>query len=290
MRKAIGSLRKFLRTPKGLLTIVLAVLTALAAPVEGLQLIWPRLASAIGIAAAIDIAILRVRKGAWEFPSGAVLTGLIVGMVLSPHEPWHVGAVTSAIAVLSKYVVRTRSANVFNPAALALVVTYYMFDSGQSWWGALPELSPAALVVLMAAGIFIADRVNKMPMVLTFLGLYYTLFTATAFISDPGRVAEIYRAPDLHAVLYFAFFILTDPPTSPTRYRDQIACAVLVALVSYAVFEWVGAVYYLLAGVLAGNIWEAGRRMNLQRRKVRATAGRPAGRGGGAAPAYPSPS
>ena len=29
------------------------------------------------------------------------------------------------------------------------------------------------------------------------------------------RVAEIFRAPDLHAVLFFAFFILTDPPTSP---------------------------------------------------------------------------
>jgi hypothetical protein len=33
-------------------------------------------------------------------------------------------------------------------------------------------------------------------------------------------------------------------------------------LVSYAFFEWAGVVYYLLAGVLAGNIWEAWRRVN----------------------------
>ena len=26
---------------------------------------------------------------------------------------------------------------------------------------------------------------------------------------------------------------------------------------SFAVFEWVGAAHYLLAGVLAGNVWEA---------------------------------
>ncbi len=31
---------------------------------------------------------------------------------------------------------------------------------------------------------------------------------------------------------------------------------------SYAFFEWAGVVYYLLAGVLAGNVWEAWRRTN----------------------------
>jgi hypothetical protein len=35
--------------------------------------------------------------------------------------------------------------------------------------------------------------------------------------------------------------------------------------VSYAAFELVGAAYYLLAGVLAGNVWEAWRRTRLRR-------------------------
>ncbi|MEI9971223.1 MAG: hypothetical protein WDO73_03730 [Ignavibacteriota bacterium] len=39
-------------------------------------------------------------------------------------------------------------------------------------------------------------------------------------------------------------------------------CGVLVALVGFAFFEWAGVVYYLLAGVLAGNVWEAWRRAN----------------------------
>jgi Na+-translocating ferredoxin:NAD+ oxidoreductase RnfD subunit len=107
---------------------------------------------------------------------------------------------------------------------------------------------------------FITDRVNKAPLVLSFMGAYYLLFTATTFFADPAQLVEIYRAPDLQAVLYFAFFILTDPPTSPPKYPAQIVCGVLVAVVSYAVFEWVGAAYYLLAGVLVGNIYEAVRR------------------------------
>jgi len=84
----------------------------------------------------------------------------------------------------------------------------------------------------------------------------------TAFAGDPAKVSEVFRTPDVQAAVFFAFIILTDPPTSPTRYPDQILCGLIVAVVSYAIFEWVGVVYYLLAGVLTGNVWEAWRRVH----------------------------
>ena len=255
------TIRHFFRTPKGLLTLVLFALLAIAAPHEGWRVVMPGLAGAVAIAGLLDVFILRSRHPRWEFPSGAVLTALIVAMVLSPQTPPLVVALTSALAVGTKYLVRTRAGNVFNPAALAIVVTFPVFHAGQSWWGALPEVTPVGQIALLAGGIFIADRVNKMPLVLTFLAAYYLLFTATAFISDPGWVAEVFRAPDLQAVVFFALFILTDPPTSPVKYRDQIVFAVIVAIASYAIFEWLGAVYYLLAGVLIGNVWEGWRRV-----------------------------
>ena len=253
---------RFFRTPKGLLTIVLAILLALAAPAAGIARVWPGLVWGSLAAMAIDAVILRFRNRNqdWEFPSGALLTAVIVAMVLSPAEPWPITAITAVIGVASKYVFRRGTANIFNPAALALVITFYIFNTAQSWWGALPELPIYAVAVLLATGLFITDRVNKMPLVLAFLGAYFLLFTATAYAADPTRVVEIFRAPDLHASLFFAFFILTDPPTSPTKYPHQIICGALVAVVGFAVFEWLGAAHYLLAGVLAGNIFEAVRR------------------------------
>ncbi len=269
MSTSSSAMWRFFQTPKGLLIIVLAILVAVTAPHEGIRRIAPGLAAAVVVAGVMDLLILRKMHGDWEFPSGAVLTGLIVAMILTPQEPWYVGACTSAIAIGSKYIARTRSANIFNPAALALVATFYIFNTGQSWWGALPEITPWALLLLAATGIFITDRVNKFPLALVFLGVYFGLFTLTTYVSEPGRVAEVFRAPDLHATLFFAFFILTDPPTSPVRYPDQIVCAVLVALVSFGIFQWVGAAYYLLAGVLVGNIWEAWHRWYLfSRRRV----------------------
>ena len=254
--------KNFFKTPKGLLTIILVILLIIAAPVVGVRAVLPGLLSATIAAGMVDALILHKKKKKWEFPSGAVLTGMIVVMVLRPQEPWYVAAITSVAAVLSKYVLRSRTANVFNPAALAIVISFYVFHTGQSWWGALADAPVLLQTVLFGAGIFITDRVNKMPLVLTFLGSYFLLFTATAFVTDPRWVSEVFRSPDIEAVLFFAFIILTDPPTSPAKYPDQIVCGVIVAVTSYALFEWAGVVYYLLAGVLVGNVWEAWRRVN----------------------------
>jgi Na+-translocating ferredoxin:NAD+ oxidoreductase RnfD subunit len=257
---AAVQLRRFVRTPKGLMIVILAIIGMLAALTEGVWLVLPGIAAAVASASAIDAIILRLRSGHWEFPDGAVLTGLFVAMILSSHESWQVAAITASIAIVSKYVFRSRFANLFNPAALALVISFYAFHTEQSWWGATPEPFPLAMAALFVSGFYIIDRINKMPLVLSFLGIYYLLFTTTAYLGQPRMVMEIFREPDLHASLFFAFFILTDPPTSPVRYTDQIACGIIVAVASYAIFEILGAAHYLLSGVLAGNIYEALRR------------------------------
>jgi Na+-translocating ferredoxin:NAD+ oxidoreductase RnfD subunit len=251
---------RFFGTPKGMLIVILAVLLALAAPGQGWHHVAIGLTAAIATAGGIDAVILRIRKKIWEFPSGAILSAMIVAMVLRSQEPWYVLAFTASVAVVSKYIFRSKTANVFNPAALAIIVSFCVFHTGQSWWGALVDMRPVAKLALLAGGAFIADRVNKMPLVLTFLGAYFALFTVMSFIGTPLDAAEIFRSPDAEAALYFATVILTDPPTSPPKYRDQMVYGLIVAVISFTVFEITGVVYYLLAGLLAGNVWEAWRR------------------------------
>jgi Na+-translocating ferredoxin:NAD+ oxidoreductase RnfD subunit len=253
----------FFKAPKGLLTILLAVLTAIAAPGQGASAVALNMGAAVLAAGVVDLVILRLRNGAWEYPSGAVLTAMIVAMVVRVQEPWYVVTLTSVVAVLSKYALRTRQANVFNPAAFALVLMFYVLPTGQSWWGALPEVSPLWLrAALLAGGIYLTNRVNKLPLALSFLGAYFCLFTATAFLGDPRHVAEIFRSPDVDAVIFFTLVILTDPPTSPAKYSGQWIFGIIAAVVTYAVFMAFGVVYFLLAGILAANVWEAWRRVH----------------------------
>ena len=264
------SLKRFFRTPKGYLLSILALLTVIAAVPAGLRHVAPGVVGAVVTAMLVDIAIVRLMRGVWFFPSGALLSGLIVALILSPAAPWYVPAITASLAVGSKYLLRTKQGHVFNPAALALVAAYFLFATGQDWWGALPNLPFPFLAVLLATGLFVADRVNKLPMVLIFTGCYFLLFAAYAYAGDPARVAEIFRAPDVNATLFFALFMLTDPPTSPTRYRDQVVFGLIAALVSFAVYSMLGGVYYLLAGLLVGNAWEMWRRMTARARATTA--------------------
>ncbi len=263
---AAQPIRRFFRTPKGLLLVVLPVLAAVAATNEGLRLALPEVIGAASGAALLDVALARVIRGAWFFPSGALLSGLIVALIISPIQPLPVAVITAMLAVNSKYLFRARGKHIFNPAALALVAAYFLFASEQNWWGALSNLPLPFIVVLIATGIFIADRVNKLPMVLAFLGCYLSLFTLITFLGHAGQAGEIFRAPDINAALFFAFFMLTDPPTSPARYRDQIVFGIAVAVASTAIFLTIGALYYLPAGLLIGNGWEAWRRTRTRTR------------------------
>jgi Na+-translocating ferredoxin:NAD+ oxidoreductase RnfD subunit len=119
----------------------------------------------------VDLLILRRKTGTWRYPSGALLTAAIVVMVLRAQEPWYVPTATSVIAVLSKYCFRAQ-ANVFNPAALAMVASYYLFHAGESWWGAQTDAIGLGKLLMMVAGVIVANRVNKMPLVLTFLRMF----------------------------------------------------------------------------------------------------------------------
>lgn len=261
-------IRRFFRTPKGLLLAVFVPLTALAIMTTGpgaLRLV----AIATATAALVDVAIVWGDEGALIVPSGALLTGLLVAFVLAPQEPSYVVAITAGIAISTKRLLRMRSANVFNPAALALVIAAIAFSSGQSWWGGLASMGPAGVGVLIVSGLFVANYVNKLPLVVTFLASYFVIFTAASIFGNPAQVAELFRAPDVNAVLFFAFFMLDDPPTCPVRYSHQVAFGVIVAVMGGLLFLAFGSVYYLLAGLLVANAWEAWRR----RRQARARAG-----------------
>ena len=59
--------------------------------------------------------------------------------------------------------------------------------------------------------------------------------------------------------------MLTDPPTSPPRPRDQIAFGAVTALASFAAFAIIGAAYFFLAGLIAGNLWEGLRKLRVRR-------------------------
>lgn len=256
--------RQFLRTPKGSLLPIFLALFGLGSSAAGLSAAVPHMAAAVVGAVVTEVAIATFERSARTWPTSALLSGMIVAFVLGPTTPWAVTAAVGVLATLSKHVFTTQRWHVFNPAALALLVSVPLFATGQTWWGALPDLSWPFILVVLAGGAFIVDRIKKFPLVLSYLGVSFALLTALGRV-DPLTAAELLRTPFVQATLFFAVFMLTDPPTAPSRTADQLCIGVLVAVASVAA-EILGAGQsYLLIGLLVGNVAFAVRRwMNQQ--------------------------
>jgi Na+-translocating ferredoxin:NAD+ oxidoreductase RnfD subunit len=252
-------LRQFLRTPKGALLAIFLGLFALGGTAAGWSIAVPHMLAAVLGASLTELAVCRLDRRPLAFPSSAILSGMIVGFVLGPVTPHAVAAAVGILATLSKHLFAAERWHIFNPAGLALLVSVPLFGTGQSWWGALPDLSWPFVFVLLATGAFIVDRINKFPLVLSFLGTSFALLAALGKI-DPLTAAGLFRTPFVQAALFFALFMLTDPPTAPSRYTEQLAIGVLVAAASGAA-EMLGAGQaYLLVALLIGNVALASRR------------------------------
>ena len=65
-------LKQFFKTPKGLLTIILVLLTLIAAPGEGWAAVGAGMGASVLAAGLLDLFILRVRKDAPPLPAAEV--------------------------------------------------------------------------------------------------------------------------------------------------------------------------------------------------------------------------
>jgi Na+-translocating ferredoxin:NAD+ oxidoreductase RnfD subunit len=252
---------RFLRTPKGQVLIVFLSLMAIGAVYEtsSLAVMAAHLLVAVGTAMLLDLPYLRAGTGRWSFPTSALLTGLILAALLAPGTSLDIVAVASIVSILGKRFLRFGRHHLFNPAVLGLFWVGIQFGSGESWWGALTNAPTPWLFVSLLSGLVIAQRLNKLPLVLAFFAAYFTLWTIGSFFGT-RMAGEMLRPPFLQAELFLVFFMLTDPPTSPNRYIDQLLFGLIAAVGSFAATTLGAGQLFLLYGALAGNLYLATRR------------------------------
>lgn len=250
--------RQWIKTPKGyvILCMLAYVLLASAGSMDIKGIINAGIA--VSVSAAADMLCTSLVKKKRTPPYSAVITGLIVALILSTSASWIVVAATSLLAIIPKYVFVNKKKAIFNPAALGLLLSSLLFQTGQSWWGAFGDLPAWTLIFPVIGGYLVTNRVNKFPLVFSFLGTYFVLLLIMG-IFQFGDATDALRIPYINASLFFALFMLTDPPTSPAKYKDQIIFGILCAVVGVMVYVYFGGLIYLFAGLLAGNLYHYAR-------------------------------
>jgi len=245
---------RWIKSPKGYLVMVLISYLAIATIGSHNRGGLVNAIVAVGVTVATDIILCLFKRRKRIVPDSAIITGLIISLILSMTTPYYIVAATSLISILSKHLLNHRKKPIFNPAAFGLLLAIIFFQSGQSWWGTFGDLSAWTLVLLLIGGYVVTNRVSKFPQVFAFLGVYFViLFIMNIF--QYGDVTDVLRSPFINATLFFAFFMLTDPPTSPAKVKDQIIFGILTAIVGAMVYAFYGGLMYLFIGLLIGNLY-----------------------------------
>ncbi|WP_028988072.1 RnfABCDGE type electron transport complex subunit D [Thermicanus aegyptius] len=248
--------KQWFKTPKAYVLLTLVALLIIASlgsqDMRGIL----HAGVAVVVCVALDIICSLIKRRKRIMPDGAIITGLIISLILSTTSTWFIVIATSILAILSKHILVYRKKPIFNPAATGLFLSIPLFQSQQSWWGAFGDLPDWTLAFVLIGGYIATNRVNKFPQVFSFLAMYFVSLYIMAFYFHVGDIADALRPPFINATLFFALFMLTDPPTSPAKTGDQIVFSLLAAAVSVVVYGYFGGLMYLFIGLFVGNLYQ----------------------------------
>ncbi len=182
------------------------------------------------------------------------ITALILACIVSPVKQasdFISIAIISVLAVSSKYILAINKKHLFNPAALAVVLSGSFFRVPATWWVGNPAL--AWFVGL--GGLLVMRKIRREPMIWTFFGTVLLVSTMTAILKGSPLVT-LYSRLFLHSsLLFLAFAMLTEPMTSPPVKDMQIVFAAIVGFLFVPDIH-IGSVYSTPElALVAGNVF-----------------------------------
>lgn len=157
------------------------------------------------------------------------ITALILSLIIAPStDRYNVLFITAAtgLAIASKYVLTIRKRHIFNPAAIAVVLTALGPMQSASWWVGNAYMMPFVLL----GGFLLVRRIRRGAMVTTFLFTSLLATSAEALINHHGVVSTLHSTIFSSSLLFLAFVMFTEPLTSPSVKKYQIWYGILVGL------------------------------------------------------------
>ncbi|MGA5691461.1 RnfABCDGE type electron transport complex subunit D [Cytobacillus pseudoceanisediminis] len=195
---------------------------------------WDALIISVATTVLTELILTRIIYKEWKISLSPFITGIGVSLLLSSHVLWAY-ALTAFLSILLKFIIRYKGGHVFNPNNLAMVLMLFLLpdfavSTPKQWTNGI-----AIMLLILCLGLFVTYLANRLDTVLTFLGGFFFFGLMRHFFFGAPLLAAI--GPSMGASLQlFAFYMITDPKTTPGSRKARIVFALLVAAVD-AVFR-----------------------------------------------------
>ena len=165
-------------------------------------------------------------------PKSALISALSLCLLLRANSVW-LYVLGAVLAISSKFFIRIRGKHVFNPTNIAIVILLLTTNSvwvSPGQWG-----TAAWFAFLMAcAGALVVNRAVRGDVTYAFIAFFVGLLFYRAWIlGDPWSI-PLHKLQSGSLVL-FAFFMISDPRTTPDRRLGRMIFAFLVAWIGWLI-------------------------------------------------------
>ena len=181
-----------------------------------------------------------------------LISALSLTILLRTGSVW-LSIAAGIIAIGSKYVLRWRGKHIFNPANFGLVILSLLFTG--AWispgqWGTAPIFA----LFLLGMGGIVTGKAKRWDVSLALLVSYATLiFGRAIWLGDPLSIPV--HQMQSGALLIFAFFMISDPKTTPDARLGRVIYAMLVASIGFIIqFGFYNAAGIILALILTAPL------------------------------------
>lgn len=155
----------------------------------------------------------------WAFDApanveSAAITALILALIFDPArspDALPVLGWAAIVAMASKYVLAWNQKHIFNPAALAAVISSFLLGNSASWWVGTAGMLPFALL----GGVLVVRKIRQEEMVGAFLGAALVTVVLASLLLRLDIAHELQQLLVESPLVFFASIMLTEPLTAP---------------------------------------------------------------------------
>jgi Na+-translocating ferredoxin:NAD+ oxidoreductase RnfD subunit len=194
---------------------------------------------ALATALISDLIFVKLRKVETFFPSAAIVSGLIIGLLTYFQLPWYQVVTTGIIAMISKNFLRLNDRHIFNPAGFGLFITTLIFHQSVSWWGvslqslSLNIVSIFLFLIVISPGFVSMIRLKRYFIPISFFCTYIFFVSLLRFLQHNFNLITILQVTLLSSIiLFFSLVMLPEPMTSPNKPKWQIIYGAFVGMLA----------------------------------------------------------
>ncbi len=155
------------------------------------------------------------------------------------------------LAISSKYILSINNKHIFNPAAIAVVITSFATGYSASWWVGTASMLPAVLL----AGVLLVRKLRQSEMVLLFIAASLVTVCIISLLQGLSVTKELRLLLVESPIFFFAAIMLTEPLTAPPTQKLKNIYGVMIGILFIPQIH-IGPVYSTPElALITGNIY-----------------------------------